>query len=89
MSNQNTVTPEQVEKIMEQSEIEVVTLYDKCTIVTCKLPSGFIIVESSACVDPANYSEEMGKKICLDRITNKIWELEGYVLQSQIGEIKE
>ncbi len=79
----NTVTPEQVEGIISNSNISVSTILGKCTVVTAELPNGFIIVEDSACVDPANYNEEIGKEICLQRIRNKVWELEGYKLQSR------
>ena len=68
------------------SEITVQTVFDKCTIVSCKLPNGFVIVESSACVSPENYDEELGVDICLDKIADKIWELEGYKLQDAIYE---
>lgn len=82
----NTVTQEQIISIMKASTVEVQTVLEKCTVVTCQLPNGFIIVESSACVDSANYNEDLGRKICMDRIINKVWELEGYKLQSKIHE---
>ncbi len=81
----NTVTKEHVEEILMNSKTIVNTVLDKCTVVTCQLPNGFIIVESSACVDPVNYNEILGTDICLERIRNKIWELEGYVLQSNVN----
>lgn len=81
-----TVTEDIIESIMKNSKFVVDTVFDKCTVVTCKLPNGFIIVESSACVSPENYDEEVGVNICLDKIENKIWELEGYRLQSQLCE---
>lgn len=76
------ITQDHIDRIMEASEVQVKTIYGKCTVVSIQLPNGFIITESSACVDPANYDMEMGKAICLERIENKIWELEGYVLQN-------
>lgn len=80
------ITQEQIEEIIEDSCIESTTVFDKCTIVSCKLPNGFVIVESSACVSPDNYDEEVGFDICMDRIADKIWELEGYKLQSDLYE---
>lgn len=77
----NTVTTQQVMDIFTKSSFDVQTVLKKCTIVTCQLPNGFIIVEHSACVDPDNYDERMGYEICRERIINKIWELEGYRLQ--------
>lgn len=81
-----SITLEHIEEILSKSEITTETVFDKCTIVSCKLPNGFVIVESSACVSPENYNEETGISICLDKITNKIWELEGYRLQSEMYE---
>ena len=78
------VSFERVDWIMNNSQINVQTVFDKCTIVSCKLPNGFVIVESSACVSPENYSKDIGVDICLDKIRDKIWELEGYVLQESL-----
>jgi hypothetical protein len=79
------VTKEQIDTILENSKVEIQTVLDKCTLVVCQLPNGFIIVESSACVDPANYDLDLGVEICMKRIANKVWELEGYKLQSSVG----
>lgn len=61
---------------------EAMTLGDRTTVVRCVLRNGFEIVESSACVDPKNYSEKMGIEICMDKIRDKIWELLGFLLQT-------
>ncbi len=83
-----TITEEHIAKIMENSEFEIHTVFNKCTIVSCRLPNGFVIVESSACVSPENYDEDMGAEICFDKIASKIWELEGYRLQQWLYENK-
>ena len=80
----NTVTQSVIDELMESCDIAVTTAFDKCTIVACKLPNGFVIVESSSCVDPANYDEDMGVDICMKNIEKKLWELEGYLLQNQL-----
>lgn len=80
----NTVTQAIVDELMESCDIAVTTAFDKCTIVACKLPNGFVIVESSSCVDPANYDKDMGVDICMKNIERKVWELEGYLLQNQL-----
>lgn len=82
-----TITAEYIDEIMENTEIKVLpNVFGKCTVVAAKLPNGFVIVESSACVDPRNYDEDMGVEICMDKIINKVWELEGYKLQSELYE---
>lgn len=77
------VTPEQIAEIIKNSEIQDIKVGTKTTLVICALPNDFVIVESSSCVDPENYDHEIGKKICMKKIEDKIWELEGYVLQSK------
>lgn len=79
-----TVTKEQVDDILANAEIDCKTIFGKTTVVTAKLPNGFVIVESSSCVDPANYNQDIGYEICMERIRNKVWELEGYVLQCEM-----
>ena len=76
-----SLTPNDIDDIMDKCELNVMTVWGKCTIVACKLPNGFIITESSACVDPKNYDEHIGLEICLNKIRDKVWELEGYRLQ--------
>lgn len=82
MSKSNTVTQEQVETMLAKSRIIYDTYGEKTLVGVCTLPNGFVLVESSSCVDPANFDFHIGKDIIVERFTNKIWELEGYVLQS-------
>lgn len=81
-----TVTQAQIDALIDTAEITVETIYDKMTVVTVKLANGFCISEASGAVDPENYEEKIGKAICLERIKNKLWELEGYCLQKQVYE---
>jgi transcription antitermination factor NusG len=84
MKTRNTVTAEQIGKIVAATEFKTQTVYGKTTIVSAKLPNGFVIIESSSCVDPANYDEKIGVQACRERIINKIRELEGYKLQDEL-----
>lgn len=86
MTNGNSVTREQVNELMINAEYQVTTAFDKTVIVACKLPNGFVIVESSSCVDPANFDAKVGQEICEERIEGRIWELEGYLKQNQLKE---
>ena len=79
-----TVTEEMIDSLLENSAFDIKTIFNKCTIVSCKLPNGFVIVESSACVSPENYDEKVGVNICLEKIKSKLWELEGYRLQNEL-----
>lgn len=77
------VSYEKIEKLMAEADINVTTFFGKTTVVAAQFPNGFVITESSSCVDPRAYDEEEGKQICLKRIKERLWEMEGYFLQEQ------
>lgn len=81
----NTITQADIDNLIKEAQIDVKTIFDKCTVVAVQLKNGFVLVESSSCVDPVNYDEAMGVSICMERIKNKLWELEGYKLQNELG----
>mgnify|MGYP001390814771 CR=1 FL=1 len=83
--SKNTLTQADIDKILSESRVEVLKLEPKTTLVKVTLPNGFELIETSSCVDPANYNHDMGKQICMKRIEDKIWYLEGYVLQSKVA----
>lgn len=75
----DSISTEDVQLLV--ADTEVVTLGEKTTVVQTTLRNGFIITSSSSCVDPENYSEELGTEICNRKTEDKIWELLGFVLQ--------
>ena len=82
--NNNSVTKEQVLANMQDVLVRTETEFGKpVTYMTVRMQNGFILRESTTCVDPINYDEEIGKKICLEKIEDKIWFLLGYQLQEQ------
>lgn len=81
----NTVTIEQVRENMQDVIVRTLDDFGKpCTYVTVRMKNGFTLRESTTCVDPANYNEDIGKEICLKRIENQIWFLLGYQLQEDL-----
>jgi hypothetical protein len=85
----NAITQQQIDELLRKSEINVETVYNKVTIVDCRLPNGFVIVEASGAVSSENYDEKISTEICMKRIENKLRELEGYALAKQLYESKE
>lgn len=58
-----------------------------CLTVCCMtLANGFTVTGESACASPANFDEEIGKKIAFEQARNKIWTLEGYLLKQKLHE---
>ena len=83
--NKNTVTIEQVKENMQDVIVRTLQDFGKpCTYVTVRMKNGFTLRESTTCVDPANYNEEIGKEICLKKNEDKIWFLLGYQLQEDL-----
>lgn len=64
------VTQTEIDLLLNSADVQVRTEFGKCTVVTVRLRNGFILTESSACVDPANYDVELGKKLCFQHIEN-------------------
>ncbi len=81
----NTITKEQIDDLLARSKWTDGKMGEKTTVVCCQLPNGFEVIESSGCVDAANYDHQMGVKVCKGRIVDKIWMLEGYRLQCEMA----
>ena len=80
LEEDNKITVTDVQRMIKS--VKAITIGDKTTVVQVTLLNGFILTESSACVDPANYDQQVGADICMVKITDKIWFLLGFLLQS-------
>jgi hypothetical protein len=82
----NTVTQEEVNRNIKDVLVRTVEEFGKpTTYVTVRMENGFTLRESTTCVDPANYDENIGREICLKKIEDKVWFLLGYALQSKLA----
>lgn len=54
------------------------------TICTLTLWNGWTVLGKSACADPANFNEEIGKRLARADAVNQIWPLMGYDLKSRM-----
>lgn len=81
----DSVKKEDIDSILSQTLISVEKYGDKTTILKATLPNGFVVVESSSCVDPKNFNMSIGEQICMKHLEDKIWELEGYKLQNELS----
>lgn len=78
-NDNNTVTQDDVDSFIVS--IDYTRLGDRTTIVKATLANGFILVESSSCVDAKNFDMKVGTDICIEKIKDKIWFLLGFLLQ--------
>lgn len=79
-----SVRNSEVKETIANSKIEVSKMGSKTTVVHCTLPNGFELVASSACVRPEDYAENVGKAVCMEKITDDVWKLLGYLRQEEL-----
>lgn len=71
--------------IKEQMAARIVTsefikIGSTVTLCNLTLDNGYSVRGESACVNPANYNEEIGNKIAYDNAFQKLWALFGFLL---------
>lgn len=79
----NKVGEARVKRIMAESSWYDEKFDARTTLVKCTMPNGWSVVETSSCIDPAEYDHETGVEICKGRIEDEIWKLEAYLLTCQ------
>lgn len=87
MSTNNKVTSDQIKSILDNAETQEVVFWDE-VVVSYKLYNGFTIIGRGACVDPANFNLQIGRSVAREQAENKLWELEGYLLQNKLYQEK-
>lgn len=86
MAYDKAVSQEHMNGLLSKIIYEYSTHLNKCTIVSGRLPNGFIITDSHTCRDQDSYDIKLGFEICRNRIEEKAWELEGYLLSQKLHE---
>lgn len=65
-------------------KVKYARVSEKFTHCIITLKNGFEVTGESACVDPANYNQDIGEGIAYDNAFEKIWVLEGYLLHERL-----
>lgn len=78
-NNGTKILKEDVEKFI--TDVEVMTIGEKTTVVNAHTLTGFDTIRHSSCVDPKNYSEELGRQYAMEEVVNSLWSHLGFVLQ--------
>lgn len=60
----------------------------KCIVCEIMLENGFSVRGESAVVDFKNHVQEIGEEISFENAKNKIWLVEGYLLQEKLYNTK-
>lgn len=84
----NKITIEHIESKIAKEDYFVIP---NTTITICilTLENGFTVTGESACVNPSNFDEEIGRKYARENAFEHIWELEGYLLKQKMYETSE
>jgi hypothetical protein len=75
-----------LEHILGRVKKTTYTLLPDTTTTVCQLhmENGYVIMGTSACVDPTKYNQALGEKYAHEDAVNKAWPLEGYLLSEEI-----
>lgn len=76
------VTLEQLEALIAH---EHYTRVPETTVTICAvtLHSGFTVIGKSACIDPADFDDALGREYSRKDAVDQLWELEGYARLSK------
>ncbi len=78
--DQTRITPEMVDDFIVG--VDVVRRMANHTVICVRLRNGFTLIEESACVDPANYNEDIGTQYAMEKAKERVWHLLGFLLAS-------
>ena len=81
--NAPRLTPENIDSVIV-SDTYTILPSGKAMICELTLANGFVVLGESACVSKENFNEEIGRKISFKNAREKVWLLEGYLLQSRV-----
>lgn len=79
----NKVTKESIEAKIK--DVQYRKLTHKLTHCLIIMENGFQVTGESACVDPKNYDQAIGEKCAYENAFEKIWMIEGYLLQEKLN----
>ena len=82
--NAPRLTPQHID---DQIVSEAFYVFPGTTLTVCALTlrNGFHVTGESAAASPANFDQEIGRKIARDNARSKIWALEGYLLRTKLA----
>ena len=79
------VTPEHIDSVIREANYLILP-GTTTTLCYLTLLNGHQVIGTSACVSPENFNAELGQKIAFSNAREKIWELEGYLLNQRLFE---
>lgn len=81
-----TVTAAQVAEEMSNVKVDTIDIFGKpTTVVSVRMSNGYVLTETSTCVDPLNYDETIGLQVCQKKIEDRVWALLTYKLHDTMA----
>jgi acyl carrier protein len=76
------LNPQHIESVIQKEQY----LFPTGTLTVCilTLRNGTLVTGEAASVSPANFNEEIGRKVAREDAFRKIWALEGYLLKERL-----
>jgi len=83
--NAPRLTPESIDSVIIE---ETYTVLPSGKVLICELTlaNGFTVRGEAAAVSKENFNEEIGREISMKKAREKVWEIEGYLLQQKLYE---
>lgn len=82
--NSDRVTEQELEDLLNASEAQEHVFWNKELVVSYRLPNGFTVTGRGACINPANFDLEIGRKVAREDVKGQLWQLEGYRKQVEL-----
>lgn len=79
LTDSTKITETEIDAII--AEVTAQRVDPKTCLVKSEQVTGFTQYATAACVSPENYNEEIGKKIAMKEIKDRLWYAMGFVLQ--------
>ena len=81
--NAPRLTPSDIDAVIVG---ETYTILPSGKVMVCELTlqNGFTVRGEAATVSKSNFNEDIGKSISRENARNKVWEVEGYLLQDKL-----
>lgn len=81
------LTPEDIDAVIV-SETYTMLPSGKCMVCEITLANGHVVIGESYAVSKENFREVLGKEASYNNARNKVWAVEGYLLQQRLWEKK-
>lgn len=78
------LTPEKIDAVIVSKTFTILPS-GKCMICEITLRNGYTVRGESSCVSKENFNLEIGEKVSFEDARNKVWQLEGYLLQEKLS----